>query len=114
MRNTYTHSNRWHIFNLSHELLADNYKYENLRGDQLKLKILENLRMQIQQTSTLNELDDIKSNFQIEIKLLKQRQGFSYYLFGVRTGAMDIFEKMLEDKKEELAQFQAKQEKQEI
>lgn len=114
VRNTYIHSNRWHIFNLSHKLLEGNYKYENLRGDQLKLKILENLRMQIQLTSTLKELDDIKSNFQIEIKLLKQRQGLSYRLFGVRTGAMDIVEKMLEDKKEELAQFQAKQAKQEI
>lgn len=78
------------------------------KGDQLKGKILKNLRkalnLAIADSSSLQELDSeitrIKKDYEFELNTLKTAQDITTWLFGLRTDSFKAFEKMCKDARE--------------
>lgn len=72
-------------------------KYETLRGDHLKSKILENLQKQIECIRTKEELTKFKKELKksYEMDILKSGQGWFTQTFGTKTSSQKALEDML-------------------
>lgn len=80
-------------------------KYQAYRGDYLKTQILEDLKNRIQQTSTKEELDDLKKELKTsyEGEVLNTGQGWFTQKTGIKTSSIKALESMIEQQEKYLS-----------
>ena len=73
-------------------------RYQKYTGDYLKSQILEDLKKQIQDTSSKEELDALKEKVKTsyEYDVLKTGQGWFTQTFGIKTSSVDALDSMFE------------------
>jgi hypothetical protein len=80
-------------------------KYQAYKGDFLKNQILEDLKKRIEETTSLNELDDLKKELEtsFEYDVLKAGQGWFTKTFGIKTSSQIALENMIEQQEKYLS-----------
>lgn len=107
IKNTYEHKafkesqGRYHFFAASPSgNNALNKRYQNLSGDHLKTKILEDLKDKIQNITSKEDLKSFKTSLMKspEYEVLKTGQGLFTRITGIKTSSVTALEDMIEQK----------------
>ncbi len=89
----------------SADFAAFKNKYQSHKGDHLKTLILEDLQKRIEETSTKEELADLKKELMdsYEADVLKKAQGWFTKKFGLKTSSQKVLENMLKQQEKYLS-----------
>lgn len=89
---------RKHAFTVKGASFADiKETYMELKGDQLKTKILKDVKSELENIGSKEDLDKFKNDFKKsdEYKVLKTGQGLATKLFGFKTSSVKAFEDLI-------------------
>ncbi|OEH46990.1 Multifunctional virulence effector protein DrrA [Legionella parisiensis] len=80
-------------------------KYQKYKGDYLKTQILEDIKNQIQETSSKTELYELKEKLKnsYEYQVLKTGQGWFTQTFSLDTSSVKAFDKMFKQQEDNLS-----------
>ncbi len=80
-------------------------KYQELEGDYLKIQILEDIKEQINETTSKKELDELKETVKTsdEYTVLKTGQGWFTQKTGIKTSSIKALESMFEQQEKYLS-----------
>lgn len=85
-------------------------KYIGRKGDYLKTQVLEDLKKRIEDTTSLDELEALKSELETsyEVDVLKTGQGWFTHTFGIDTSSKKALDSMFEQQEKNLSDTSSK------
>ncbi|WP_196398903.1 RhoGAP domain-containing protein [Legionella saoudiensis] len=93
--------NRFHVLSVSGENLKE--QFQGLKGDLLKSKILLNFKEELEQATSDNIEQIVKSiKSTQEYKVLEKSQGLVTLFFGLKTSSVKAFDEMVAERKNDL------------
>lgn len=116
IKNTYAHTasnpkeGRRHAFEVdANDFKNLKEKYQDTKGDFLKTSILSDLKQQIENTSSKEELKSLEKQIKQspEYKVLSTGQGLATKIFGLKTSSVDALEKMFTQQEKNISKAPA-------
>lgn len=111
VKNTYAHRVSTPLENRAHDYEVNSSKFKNLKeqfqdlkGDYLKSKILENLKSRIENVSSKDELKELKKEIMSsdEYKVLNTGQGLFTKITGIKTSSVKALDAMINEQEQNL------------